>query len=381
MRSAAFVNARSVAGRVLGRWGRAAGVSLFGLPSSVGLDLGSHTLKAAEVAFLAGDFRVTRIGVAQTPPGAVSKGVVANPEALAPAIRNLLQEAGIRSKRVVAALGGQAVFIRVLTLPEMPEVELEQAVTLEAERYLPEGVYEVSHNYQVQARIPEEGQLEILLVAAAKGLIDRHLAPLEMMGLAPLVMEVTPFSAVRAVARRNSESDGATVYVDIGAESSDILILDNERVRLARNIPIGGNAVTTGIAEAMTLDVAAAEALKKQRAEMVLDGEQLDDMTLRKLHQAILPVITRISTELSRSLDFYLTRSRGQAISKVVLTGGTGKLKSLAPFLSTHLGLPVEIGNPFVMCAADASFPPEYLAEVAPVMAVAVGLALRGAHA
>jgi type IV pilus assembly protein PilM len=314
--------------------------------------------------------------MAQTPPGAVSKGVAANPDVLAPAIRTLLQETGIQSRRVVTALGGQAAVIRELKVPEMAEAELEQAVTFEAERYLPPGVSEVPCHYRVLGRIPEEGQLEILLVATGKELIDRHLAPLAGAGLASEVMEVTPLSMVRAVAPRNGQSDKATVYVDLGAESYDILVVDKERVHLARNIAIGGNSVTAAIAEAMTLDFAAAQTLKEQRAEMVLDGDQPDDRTVGDLHRAILPVITRISTELRRSLDFYLTRLRGRAISKVVLTGGTAKLKNLAPFLSGELGLPVEIGNPFGMC--EANFPPEYLANVAPMMAVAVGLALAG---
>ncbi len=351
-------------------------MGLVGHRSSVGLDLGSHALKVAELVRSGGSFRVTRIGMVQTPPGAVSKGVAANSDALVPAIRNLLQETGIRSKRVATALGGQAVTIRELRVPEMPEAELEQAVTFEAERYLPPGISEVSCHYHVLGRIPEDGQLEILLVATGKELIDRHVAPLSMAGLTSEMMEVTPFSMVRAVAPHNGQSDKTTVYVDLGAESSDILILHKERSRLARNIPLGGNALTKAIAETMNVDFATAQMLKEQRAEMLLEGEQLHDMTLRRLHQAILPVVTRICTELRRSLDFYLTRLRGQAISKIVLTGGTAKLKDLAPFLSGQLGLPVEIGNPFDTC--EANYPPEYLADVAPMMAVAVGLALEG---
>jgi type IV pilus assembly protein PilM len=312
-----------------------------------------------------------------TPPGAVSKGVAADPAALAPVIRTLLEDSGIRSKRVVTALGGQSAIIRLLTMPDMPDEELERATTFEVERYLPAGVREVKHNYRVLGRRPKDGQLEILLVVAAKELVDRHMAPLAVLGLTSAVMEVTPFSMVRAVAPRDGNGDTATVYVDIGAESSDILVTVGERLRLARNIPIGGNALTKAIAEALDLDVDAARTLKEQRAQAVLEGEPADD--LRHLHQAILPVISTIATELRRSLDFYQVRLGDQPISRVVLTGGTAKLKHLAPFLSGELGVPVELGNPFGACEA-AEVPPEVAADVAPMMAVAVGLALRGAQ-
>ncbi|OLD47321.1 MAG: hypothetical protein AUI83_14465, partial [Armatimonadetes bacterium 13_1_40CM_3_65_7] len=285
----------------------------------------------------------------------------------------------IRSKRVVTALGGQSAIIRLLTIPDMPEGDLERAIAFEVDRYLPAGVREVKHNYRVLGRKPQDGggQLEILLVVAAKDLVDRHLAPLAAAGLTSGVMEVTPFSMVRAVAPRNGDGDTATVYVDIGAESSDILIAVEDRLRLARNIPIGGNALTKAIAEALGLDVDAARTLKEERAQALLERDPAGD--LRQLHQAILPVLSSMVIELRRSLDFYQARLGDQPISKVVLTGGTAKLKNLAPFLSAELGVPVELGNPFGACDATG-LAPEYVADVAPMMAVAVGLALRGAQ-
>jgi len=354
-------------------------MGLFGSRSSIGLDLGSHTLKAVEVVPAGGGaFRVTRLGVAPTPPGAITDGVAASAEALGPAIRSLLSTAGIRGNRVVTALGGEAVIVRELKLPEMPDAELEQAVAYEAERYLPYGVRDVSRDFQVLGKAPEEGQLEILLVAARKEVVNRQLAALQTTGLSAGILDVAPFSMLRAVGHRNGQAPGTVVYVDLGAESSDIIIMEGERLRLARNISTGGNAVTKAIAEALSLESPAAQTLKEDRAQLLLEGQQPEDPTIVHLHDAILPVINSIFTEVRRSLDYYQTRSRGQAVTKVVLTGGTAKLRNLAPFLSEELGLPVEVGNPFATFRTEAAFPQEYLNDIAPMMAVAVGLALRG---
>ncbi len=353
-------------------------MGLFGSRSSIGLDLGSHTLKAVEVVPAGGGaFKVTRLGVAPTPPGAVADGVAASAEALSAAIKNLLSTAGIRGNRVVTALGGEAVIVRELKLPEMPEAELEQAVAYEAERYLPYGVRDVSRDFQVLGKAPEEGQLEILLVAARKEVVNRQLAALQMTGLSTTILDVAPFSMLRAVGHPNGRA-GTVVFVDLGAESSDIIIMEGERLRLARNISTGGNAVTKAIAEALSLETPAAQTLKEDRAQLLLEGQQPEDPTIVHLHEAILPVINSIFTEVRRSLDYYQTRSRGQAIGKVVLTGGTAKLRNLAPFLSEELGLPVEVGNPFASFRTEAALPQEYLNDIAPMMAVAVGLALRG---
>jgi len=352
-------------------------MGLFGSRSAIGLDLGSHTLKAVEMTPVGrGSFKVTRLGVAPTPAGAVADGVAASAEPLAVAVRNLLSTAGIRGSRVVTALGGEAVIVRELKLPQMPEAELEQAVAYEAERYLPYGVREVSRDFQVLGKAPEEGQIEILLVAARKEVVNRQLAVLQMTGLSAGILDVAPFSMLRAVGR--GDGAGTVVYVDLGAESSDIIIMEGDRLRLARNISTGGNALTKAIAEGLTLEMGAAQTLKEERAQLMLEGQQPSDTTVAHIHEAILPVVNSIFTEVRRSLDYYQTRSRGQTITKVVLSGGTAKLRNLAPFLSEELGLPVELANPFATLKTDAAVRKEYLSDLAPIMAVAVGLALRG---
>jgi len=353
----------------------------FGPRSSVGLDLGCHALKVAEVVRSGDTVRVERVGMVPTPPGAVSKGVAVDPDALVPAIRVLFQEAGIRAKRIVTALGAEAVVIREVTVPAMPEAELAQAVSFEAERYLPASTREARCDYRVLGRTPDDKQLELLLVATGKELIDRHLALLTMAGLTSEVMEATPLSMVRGVARGNGRNGHATMYVDLGAESSVILIVDGERVPLARTIAIGGNALTKAIAEALNIDGVAAETLKEQRAQLVVNGEQSGEETVGVLHQAMVPAVTRLASELRRSIEYYLARVRREAISNVVLTGGGAKLGNLGRFLSAAVGLPVEIGNPFALCDVGADVPPAYREDQAPTMAVAVGLAMRSARA
>jgi type IV pilus assembly protein PilM len=355
-------------------------MGLFGQRSWIGLDIGSYALKAVEVVASNGGFKVSRIGTTLTPPGAVAEGVATNPKDLTIALRTLLAEAGIKGRRVATALGGEAVIIREIKVPEMPDAELEQAVTFEAERYLPVGVRDVSRDFQVLGKVPEEAQLEVLLVAARKELVDRQLAPLKMMGLTSTVLEVTPFSMMRAVASAEAEPDRTAVYLDLGAESSDILIMEGDRLRLARNITVGGNAITNAIAQAFNIEFSVAQTLKEHEAKILLEHERTEDPTVGGIHDAILPVIGSILTEIRRSLNFFQARSRGQAITKVVLTGGTAKLKNLVPYLSEELGLPVELGDPFSKVPADSSFPPEFLTDVGPMMATAVGLALRGAQ-
>jgi type IV pilus assembly protein PilM len=356
-------------------------MGLGGLKSFVGLDFGNRRLKAVEVVRFNGGFRINRFGITETPPGAVSKGVAVDPDALLPAIRDMLHEAGIQSKRVVTALGGQGAVIRELSVPEMPDAELEHALGFEAERYLTPVGGDVVVDYRVVERLPREGVIKVLVVAARKTMIDRQLAPLALAGLSAPVVECTPISMVRALASWSGTGRTATMYVDLGAEGCNVLIVDAGRLRLSRNIEIGGNALTRAIAEALRLDFAAAESFKEQRARILLDGERAPDRLVDEVHRAILPVVANLAAELRRSLDFYLARLEGRPVSKVIAAGGSAKLGNLAAFLHERLDVPVEIGNPLGACGLDARLAPELIARAAPTMAVAVGLALRGAQA
>ena len=351
-------------------------MSPFGSRPVIGLDLGSHTLKVIEAVRSGGGLRLTRVGLAQTPPRAVTEGVAAGSEALAAAIRDLLANAGIRGNRVVTALGGEAVIIREMKLPEMPEAELAHAVAYEAERYLPPGGRDVIRDFQVLGPAPEAGQLEILLVAARKEFVDRQLAALRASGLSTAILDVAPFSALRAIGG-NGQATDPMLYLDIGAESSDIVIIDGGRPRLVRNITVGGNALTNAIAEALDLEFADAERLKEQHGRLFPEGQKLADATSAHVHDAILPVINDVLAEVCRSLDYHQARVRDAAVAKVVLTGGTAKLRGLVAFMSEALGLPVEIADPFATLQAGGAFSPKFLHEVGPVMAVAVGLALK----
>ncbi|MDR7508026.1 MAG: pilus assembly protein PilM, partial [Armatimonadota bacterium] len=148
-------------------------MALLGARRFVGIDVGSHTVKAVELAPAGTRYRVLHAGWGETPPGAVKEGAVVEPQALGLAIRQVLSRAGIRPGRVVSAVGGQAVIVRELKLPPMSPDELKQAARFEAERYIPYGVREVNMDFDVIGETVEDNQRKIvvLLVAARREVV------------------------------------------------------------------------------------------------------------------------------------------------------------------------------------------------------------------
>lgn len=360
-------------------------MALFGSRSFIGLDIGSQSIKVVELEPSGTGYRVLHAGSGATPPGAVREGGVTEPSVLGDAIKKVLASAGVRRGRVVSAVGGQTVIVRELKMPRMEKGDLQQAVRFEAGRYLPYSVRDVSMDFDILGELVEEGQpkVEVLLVAARQEVVGRHLDALRGAGLQPFVLDVESFATMRALST-GTPAEGtpqAVVYVSLGAESTDVLITEGDRLRLTRNLNIGGNNLTRAVAARLDVDFSVAEGLKRERGRVLLEGEPLpDDQSVLSIHEAMLPTLTDLATELRRSLDYFQTRWRDSRIGKVLLSGGTARLGNLDRFLSLELGIETVVGDPFRNCTvAESVLSAENRRQMAPAMAAAVGLAMRGA--
>ncbi|HEY6101801.1 MAG TPA: type IV pilus assembly protein PilM [bacterium] len=360
-------------------------MGLFGSRSFIGLDIGSQAIKIVELEPNGGSFRVLHAGSGVTPPGAVREGGVTEPHILSDAIRRVVSSAGVRRGRVVSAVGGQAVIVRELKMPKMAKPDLQQAVRFEAGRYLPYSVRDVSMDFDVLGELVEDGQpkVEVLLVAARQEVVDKHLDAVRGAGLQPFVLDVESFATMRAL-EAQSHADGgppAAVFVGLGAETTDILVTERDRLRLTRNVNIGGNNLTRAVASRLDVEFSMAEELKKEKGRVLLEGEPLpDDQAVLSIHEAMLPILTDLATELRRSLDYFQTRWRESRIGRVILSGGTARLGNLDRFLSLELGIETVVGDPFAVCSLPESvMNAENRRQVGPSMAAAVGLAMRGA--
>jgi type IV pilus assembly protein PilM len=358
-------------------------MALLGSRRFVGIDIGSHTIKAVELAPAGARYRVLHAGWGDTPPGAVKEGAVVEPQALGVAIRQVLVRSGIRPGRVVSAVGGQAVIVRELKLPPMSEDELKQAARFEAERYIPYGVREVNMDFDVIGETVEDNQRKVvvLLVAARREIVDRHVQALEAAGVQPFVLDVESFAVLRAL-QPQADGDGtATVFVDIGGETTDIVIVEGRQLRLTRNINIGGDNLTKAVASRLDMEFSSAAQVKEEKGVVLLEGEPLpEDRTVLAVHDAMLPVLGDLATEIRRSMDYFQTRWRESRVGRVVISGGTARLPNLDRFLSLELGVETVVGDPFAACdVPERVLSAEQRRQQGPSLATAVGLAMRGA--
>ncbi|MDQ7842932.1 MAG: type IV pilus assembly protein PilM [Armatimonadota bacterium] len=359
-------------------------MGFFGPKSYVGVDIGSRAIKVVELAPAGQRYRLLHAGMGETPAGTVKEREVVDPQALGVAIRQVLSSAGVKAGRVVSAVGGQAVIVRELKLPPMSADELRQAARYEAERYIPYALREVNMDFDVIGETVEDNQKKvvILLVAARQEIVDKHVEALAAAGLQPFVLDVESFAVMRALNPR-TDGDGAeaVVVVDLGAETTDIIIMEGGQLRLTRNLSIGGDSLTKAIAARLDMEFKTAEQLKEEKGAVLLEGEPMpDDRTVMALHDAMLPILGDLATEIRRSMDYFQTRWRESRVRRVVLSGGTARLTNLDRFLSLELGVETVVGDPFAQCEIPGHvLPGDARRQMAPALATAVGLAMRGA--
>ena len=348
---------------------------LFGKSKNVlGLDIGSSSIKILELQEGKNGFQLLNFGIEPLPPETIVDSAIMNGPAIVNAIRKLLSAAQIKTKDVVTSISGHSVIIRKITMPMMTEEEVEGNIQWEAEQYIPFDINEVNIDYFIlESMMEDQENLDVLLVAVKKEIVNEYVSVIEEAGLNPIMMDVDAF-AVENMFEVNYEPQPGKIIalVNIGASVININIVRGTNPAFTRDISIGGNQYTEEIQKQLNLTYEDAENLKISGGGNVAGVEHLPDIMDN--------ISSNIALEIQRSLDFFTSTSSLGQINKVYLSGGCAKTVNLDKIIERQINLPVEIINPFAKIEVPTKhFDLEYIQEVAPMAGVSVGLALRRA--
>jgi len=348
----------------------------FGSRSVVGLDIGSSSIKAVELSRRgrSKEFELTHLGVALLPAEAIVQGAFLNSSAIVEGIREAIEKAKIRTKNVAAAVSGHSVIVKKVSLPVMTRDELDEQIRWEAEQYIPFDVNEVNLDFQILNSGGGEGQMEVLLVAAKKDLVDDYVQVIREAGLVPAAIDVAAFAVENAFeANYDVRPDEVVALVNIGAQVVNINIISNGAPAFTRDITTAGNQYTEEIQKALSISFDEAERIKLGGRR----SENSQEVVPQEVEQAMRTVTETVIGEISRSLDFFSATSADSRIERIVLCGGGASVAGLQAAFQQRSGGKVEIMDPLARMLPSSKFEANYLDEVAPALGVGVGLALR----
>lgn len=342
---------------------------------AIGLDIGSSSVKLVHLKGSKRGYVLEAFGLAPLPPEAIIDGALMNSSAVVEAIKELYAQAKIKTKQVAIAISGHSVIIKKISLPQMSREELEESIQWEAEQHIPFDVKDVEIDVEVLSEGDEiSGQMEVLLVAAKKDMINDYTAVVADAGLTPVVCDVASF-AVQNCFEINYElpTDETVVLINAGASVVNINVVANGITTFTRDITMGGNQFTEEIQKQLNVSYDEAEKLK-----IGGDSTELDSVIPQEVERVLQGVADQMAGEIQRSLDFYAATAADSRIARVYLAGGTAKIPALFKTIEQRVGVPVEIMNPFKTIEIDnRRFDPAHMMEIAPAAAVGVGLALR----
>lgn len=344
---------------------------------ALGLDIGSSSVKMVLLKETKRGYALRNFGMAPLPPEAIVDGALMNSTAIVQAIQELVTAHHVKHHDVAIGVRGHSVIIKKIPLPKMTQADLDESIGWEAEQYIPFDVKDVNIDTQIltPAGATEGGQMDVLLVAAKKDMINDYTTVVTEAGLTPTIVDVDAFAVQNAFEANYGALEGETVVlINAGAAIVNINILADGITTFTRDINIGGNGFTEEIQKQLNVSYEEAEALKVGGRA----GSDADAVVPQEVERIILGVADQMAGEIQRSLDFYSATAADAKLSRVLLSGGTAKIPALVKTIENRVSVPVEILNPFKNIEIDPRrFDPSYIEEVGPMAAVAVGLGLR----
>jgi type IV pilus assembly protein PilM len=349
-------------------------VGLFGKKKGlVGVDIGSSAVKAVELKVGGkGDagFQLLNIGMEPLPPEAIVDGAIMDSGAVIDAIQRLFQDNKIKTSDVATGVSGNAVIVKKISLPQMTPDELQESIHWEAEQYIPFDIQDVSLDYEVIEGGGSGGNMDVLLVAVKKDKISEYRSAIEQAGRNAAIVDVDLFALQTCYEVNYGVDPGRVVaLLNIGASTMNVNVVKGSNTVFQRDIAAGGNQYTDAIQKDLNLSFEQAEALKK--------GEQVEGASPEGLHPILQAVSENIAMEIQKTFDFFRATSQEDRIDQIFLSGGTAKIHGLRDLLQDRFG-PVELLNPFLnVTYSEKDFNPDYIEDIAPSAAIAVGLAAR----
>jgi type IV pilus assembly protein PilM len=333
---------------------------------SVGLDIGSKTIKIVELVKEGQRFKLKGSGIV-TYSGRRIEQIKDDKElaSLSEIIRKLHKEAKISTKEVAIALPESRVFTKMISFPLLTDAEIASAVKWEAEQHIPIPIQEAIVQHQIVERREDltPPRVSVLLVAAPRSLVEKYVGVVQVAKLSVVAVETGLISLVRALAPK----DQTVLLVDFGAISTDIAIAARGKLSFSRSIPTAGEAFTRAVVQSFNVEYGQAEQYKKTYG---LSGEQLEG----KIKAALEPTVRMVVDEIKKAIHFYQSEEKGEAPTSVILSGGTAEMPEMISYLSQALGIEVVVGNPFTDIVVESQADKK-LVSFAPLYSIAVGLA------
>lgn len=335
--------------------------------SYLGIDIGTSGIKIVELKSENNQPRLLTYGFSEK----LTDISQSSPKDTAKIINNICAQAGASSRNAVSALPTFSVFSSVINLSGVAQKDIGSAVNWEAKKIIPLPLEEMILDWKKidedeTAQKADKKSIRVLLTGAPRTLVKKYIEIFKAAQINLLSLETETFALIRSLLGNDKST---VMIVEIGANTTNITVVDQSIPLLSRSVDIGGLTITKAISNNLNIGLERAEQFKYDLGISSIESQ--DDIVPKTIIETISPVIN----EIKYTLNLFQSKNN-KTIEKIILSGGAGLLSNFNNYLSKILNINVIIGNPWPRISCPVDLQPT-LDEIGPRMSVAIGLAMR----
>lgn len=340
---------------------------------TIGLDLGSSSIKLAEVSVSKGIATLENFAFVQTPQAGISNGDLTDTFLIGESVQALHKEQKFSRKNLCIGMWGSSAIVKKITMPKTDPKSLKTQIKYEAQQYLPFDISQVTLEYHILPFSSSAEQMDILIVAGQNESINKYLEVAAYSDMRCSIIDVSCLALANVFEYNYGKLNEPIGIFNFGSNSTQFVVVFQGEVIFARDIPVGGFHFTNEISKNMGVTIDEAEGLKLAQTSQASQTETPEN-TRTYMNMAL----DFVTDEIRSSIDFYAASSSDLHLSKIFYTGGASLTAGLIDHLSEVLKINFEMLNPlYKIKAVNKKFNPHYLEQITPFLAVSIGLALR----
>jgi type IV pilus assembly protein PilM len=324
-------------------------------------------VKVVEVDHSGDQPEVVQVAMRPLLPDAIVEGEIMDYGLVSDAVMGLFKDLGMKGAEVVTAVGGHDVIIKKIEMDRMKESDAREVIRWEAEQHVPFDIKSVELDFQILDPKGDGRQMEVLLVAAKRELVDNKVGLLQDAGVDPVLIDVDAFALHNAFEHNYPDQlQGIIALVNVGHETTNVSILENGVPILTRDIPFGSRKIRE--------DLQRERGLTSEQAEDVVQGRE----SASDLGNFVAASADEVAVGIERASAFLMTRDDANSVSRIFLSGGGARIPGMSQSLAQRMNVETELVNPFerVPVRPDAAGD-LVIDEAAPMLLLPLGLALR----
>lgn len=343
---------------------------LFRSKKTIGLDLGSSSIKLAEVSVSKGLATLENFAFVQTPQAGMVNGDITDTFLIGEAVKSLYKEQKFSRKNACVGMWGSTTIVKKISMQKTDPKSLKDQIKYEAQQYLPFDISQVTLEYHVLPFSPSNEQMDVLIVAGQNESISKYIEVAAYADLKSSIIDVSSLALANIFEFNYGRLNEPVGLFNFGSNSTQLVVVYQGEVIFARDIPVGGFHFTNEIAKNMGVTQDEAEGLKLAQTSQ----SEVPENTRTYMNMAL----EFVTEEIRNSIDFYSASSSDLYLSRVYYTGGASLTLGLIDHLSEALKMNFEVLNPLLnVKSGNKKLNSHYLSQITPFIAVSLGLALR----